>query len=108
MPRNLDRRIEVAFPIYDPAIQQQIQELVDIQLTDNTKARVLLPDNTGVINHNGKPPLRAQEALYEVACRMADRQLAIATCSLLFAVFVLPPAPLFVFFYNLQMNLKYS
>jgi polyphosphate kinase len=72
MPRNLDRRIEVAFPIYDPAIQQQIQELVDIQLTDNTKARVLLPDNIGVINRNDKPPLRAQEALYEMACRVAE------------------------------------
>ena len=27
MPRNLDRRVEVAFPICDPAIQQQVQEL---------------------------------------------------------------------------------
>jgi polyphosphate kinase len=72
MPRNLDRRVEVAFPIYDPAIRQQVQELVDIQLADNTKARVLLPDNTSVINRNGKPPLRAQEALYEVACRVAE------------------------------------
>jgi hypothetical protein len=32
---------------------------------------VLLPNNTSVINHNDKPPLRAQEALYEVACRVA-------------------------------------
>ncbi len=72
MPRNLDRRVEVAFPIYDPAIKQQIQELTDIQLADNTKARVLLPDNTSVINRNDKPPLRAQEALYEVARRVAE------------------------------------
>jgi len=72
MPRNLDRRVEVAFPIYDPAIQQQVQALVNIQLADNTKARVLLPDNTSVINRNDKPPLRAQEALYEMACRLAE------------------------------------
>ncbi|MGH7598962.1 MAG: polyphosphate kinase 1, partial [bacterium] len=73
MPRNLDRRVEVAFPIYDPAIKQQVQEIIDIQLADNTKARVLLPDNTSVINRNDKPPLRAQEALYEVACRVAEK-----------------------------------
>jgi len=72
MPRNLDRRVEVAFPIYDPAIKQQVQALVDIQLADNTKARVLLPDNSSVINRNDKPPLRAQEALYEMACRLAE------------------------------------
>jgi polyphosphate kinase len=73
MPRNLDRRVEIAFPIYDPVIKQQIQEIIDIQLADNTKARVLQPDNTSTINRNGKPPLRAQEALYEVACRVAKR-----------------------------------
>jgi polyphosphate kinase len=73
MPRNLDRRVEVAFPIYDPALQQQIQEIIDIQLNDNTKARVLQPDNTSVINRNDQPPLRAQEALYEVARRLAKK-----------------------------------
>jgi polyphosphate kinase len=72
MPRNLDRRVEVAFPIYDPAIQKQIQELIDIQLADNIKARLLRPDNTSVINRNDKPPLRAQEALYEVARRVGN------------------------------------
>jgi polyphosphate kinase len=73
MPRNLDRRVEVAFPIYDPAIQQQVQEIIDLQLADNTKARVLLPDNTSLINRDDKPPLRAQEALYEVARRLAEK-----------------------------------
>jgi polyphosphate kinase len=66
MSRNLDRRVEVAFPIYDPAIQQQIQEMIDTQLNDNVKARVLLADNTCVMNRAGQPPLRAQEAHYEV------------------------------------------
>jgi polyphosphate kinase len=72
MPRNLDRRIEVAFPIYDPSLQQQVQEIIDTQLNDNMKARVLRADNTCVINHNDKPPLRAQMAHYEVARRMVS------------------------------------
>ncbi|MCG3118735.1 MAG: Polyphosphate kinase [bacterium] len=67
MPRNLDRRVEVAFPIYDPALQQQVQEMIDTQLADNVKARVLQPDNTCVFNRNDQPPLRAQMAHYEAA-----------------------------------------
>jgi len=73
MSRNLDRRVEVAFPIYDPAIQQQIQEMIDTQLNDNVKARVLLADNTCFINCNDQPPLRAQEAHYEAARRVNEK-----------------------------------
>ena len=69
MSRNLDRRVEVAFPIYDPALQQQVQEIIDTQLNDNVKARLLLADNTCVFNQNDQPLLRAQIAHYEVACR---------------------------------------
>ena len=65
MSRNLDRRVEVAFPIYDPTLQQQVQEIIDTQLNDNVKARVLRADNTCVLNQNDQPPLRAQMAHYE-------------------------------------------
>lgn len=39
MTRNLDHRIEVGFPIYDAEIRQEIRDLLDIQMMDNTKAR---------------------------------------------------------------------
>jgi len=73
MSRNLDRRVEVAFPLYDPAIQQQVQEIIDTQLADNVKARVLLADNTCVMNCNDLPPLRAQMAHYEAVCRLNEQ-----------------------------------
>ena len=41
MPRNLDRRIEVACPIFSPEIRSELKELLRIQLRDNTKARIL-------------------------------------------------------------------
>lgn len=41
MKRNLDRRIEVAFPIYDKQIQQRLKEILDLQLRDNVKARLI-------------------------------------------------------------------
>lgn len=40
MTRNLDRRIEVATPIYDEAVQQEILDFITIQLKDNVKARL--------------------------------------------------------------------
>jgi len=41
MVRNLSYRIEVAFPIYDDTIRQEILDFIDIQLKDNVKARLL-------------------------------------------------------------------
>lgn len=41
MKRNLRKRIEVAFPIYDDDVKKFFQDLLDIQLADNTKARII-------------------------------------------------------------------
>jgi polyphosphate kinase len=41
MTRNLDNRIEVATPIYDPSIQRELRDVIDFQLNDNVKARVV-------------------------------------------------------------------
>src|SRR5580765_6734782 len=44
MPRNLDRRVEIAFPVLDPGLQAQVREILEIQLADTVKARRILPD----------------------------------------------------------------
>jgi polyphosphate kinase len=41
MVRNLNYRVETAFPIFDPSIKKEIRDYINIQLTDNVKARVL-------------------------------------------------------------------
>jgi polyphosphate kinase len=41
MERNLSRRFEVAFPIYDEELKMEILDLVKIQWKDNTKARII-------------------------------------------------------------------
>jgi polyphosphate kinase len=67
MPRNLDRRVEIAFPVLDPALQAQIREILEIQLADNVKARRILASGASErIRPDGAPPLRSQERLYEV------------------------------------------
>jgi len=41
MTRNLDTRIEVACPVYDPEIQKELRTMLNIQLKDNVKARII-------------------------------------------------------------------
>src|SRR5205807_5302929 len=66
MPRNLDRRVEIAFPVLDPALQAQVREILEIQLADTVKARRILPDGSSArIRAHGELGLRSQERLYE-------------------------------------------
>ncbi len=63
MPRNLHRRIEVAFPVEDGRLRNRIiDEILEIELGDNTKARQLRSDGTYWIppRSRGTPPRRAQ------------------------------------------------
>lgn len=46
MPRNLDRRVEALAPVEDPALQEQVDEIVDVNLADDTLAWTLSPDGT--------------------------------------------------------------
>jgi polyphosphate kinase len=67
MPRNLDRRVEIAFPILDRALQATIGEILAVQLADSVKARVLLPDGRSRRRDVSGPVLRAQDRLYAMA-----------------------------------------
>ncbi len=65
MGRNIDRRIEVTCPIYDPDIQKQLQDFIDIQLKDNVRARVLnAAQNNCIKDARSKIKLRAQTEIY--------------------------------------------
>ncbi len=65
MPRNLNRRIEIACPIYDEQIRNELKEMLGIQLQDNTKARILDPMLQNNYNtSNGNNTHRAQEDFY--------------------------------------------
>ena len=64
MPRNFERRIEIAFPIYDPRIKAQLRRYLDLQWADNAKAR--LHDGLGRNERApaGTPRRVAQESIY--------------------------------------------
>ena len=63
LPRNFDSRFEILCPIYDESLQQQLQRCLDIQWSDNTKARVLDRKLANNLVRRPGPPLRAQEEL---------------------------------------------
>ncbi|MEO1518113.1 MAG: polyphosphate kinase 1 [Bacteroidota bacterium] len=65
MTRNMDRRVEVIFPIYDPAVFQELRTIVDLQLTDNVKARLIDAEQTNAYVRNDKKKLRAQMEIYQ-------------------------------------------
>lgn len=67
MTRNLYRRVECAFPIYDEVCKQEIRDIINIQLKDNTKARVIDQDFDNKIGQreSGVQPIRAQYATYQ-------------------------------------------
>ncbi|MEL6141217.1 MAG: hypothetical protein AAFU67_06335 [Bacteroidota bacterium] len=67
MDRNLYRRVEVVTPIYDPRLQIELKEIMNIQWRDNTKGRIIdaTADNhyqTGPSGERGT--CRAQEDIY--------------------------------------------
>lgn len=65
MPRNLNRRIEIACPIYDSEIKEELKEMLKIQLKDNVKARILDPDLSNRYNSGETDKkFRAQEDYY--------------------------------------------
>ena len=65
MKRNLDRRIEVAFPILDADVRKELRAVLDIQIADNTKARIIDGAGTNVyVTSAGAKPMRAQMDTY--------------------------------------------
>jgi polyphosphate kinase len=65
MPRNLDRRVEIAFPVLDPGLRAQLAAILEVQLGDTVKARLIQPDGTSQ-RISASPSLRSQERLWEL------------------------------------------
>lgn len=61
MPRNLDRRVEIVFPVEDDVIKDRIKHILDVFLRDNLKAYAMLPDGTyAKMSRRGKQAIGAQ------------------------------------------------
>ena len=67
MPRNLDRRVEAAVPVTDPALQQRLSEVLDIELSDDCEAWHLTADGTWRFDGTGGARRQPQRVLQELA-----------------------------------------
>lgn len=77
MPRNLDKRVEIMFPVEDPDLKQRVIHILKVQLEDNVKAHILQPDGTyEKIDKRGKVLVAAQEQFCQEAVDMAKAQAA--------------------------------
>lgn len=66
MRRNLNRRIETAFPILVPEIKQEVIDILKIQMHDNVKACLIDEQLHNNFKHNEEPvKVRSQLAIYE-------------------------------------------
>ena len=65
MTRNIDNRVEVGFPVYDEHLRKEIRDIINIQLSDNTKAREINSHNTNKYHKtHSEVPCRAQIDIY--------------------------------------------
>jgi polyphosphate kinase len=71
MGRNLDKRLEILFPVIDPNLRRRLVSMLELFFADDTKAHRLLPDGTYQRVKSGDKPVRAQEALYRNAVEAA-------------------------------------
>lgn len=65
MNRNIYRRIEVCFPIYDQKIKQEILAIINIQKQDNTQAVIIDELMNNVPVSAGEIPVSSQHAIYQ-------------------------------------------
>ena len=70
MPRNLDRRVEIVFPVLDQELKKKVLHILDLEFEDNVKAHILQPDGTyEKIDKRGKMLVNSQE----IFCREAEQ-----------------------------------
>ncbi len=74
MVRNLDKRVEVTAPVYDPEVQKRLRDILEYQLADNCKARTLEKGhvNEYVKRNPTEKKLRSQIALYDYFSAMSE------------------------------------
>lgn len=75
MPRNLERRVEILFPVEDPRLKEKVLHILDVQLRDTMKAHLLQPDGSyEKVDRRGKETFSSQEAFCAEAVEAAKAQ----------------------------------
>ena len=74
MPRNLDKRVEILFPVEDESLKNEIIEMLNIGLSDTKKAYLMQPDGTYAKSDlRGRKLLSAQETFVKMALEQSKQ-----------------------------------
>lgn len=74
MTRNLDRRVELLFPIYEEDCRALVREVLDLQFEDNIRAHLMQPDGTyKKPDRRGKTALDSQKHCARLALERAPK-----------------------------------
>lgn len=72
MSRNLDRRVEIMFPVEDARLKKEVKHILDVQLADNVKAQLMQSDGTyKKVKDTSDTPIEAQMVFCEEAWEKA-------------------------------------
>lgn len=75
MERNLERRIEVAFPVRDGRLRSIVLDVLDLQLRDNVRARSLAVEaENGLVAGGDGPAIRSQFEIYRMLRDVSDAE----------------------------------
>lgn len=68
MPRNLERRVEIMFPVENPKLREKLMNILSTQLRDTEKAHILMPDGSyEKVDRRGKESVNAQKEFGRLA-----------------------------------------
>ncbi len=73
MPRNLDKRVEILFPVEQTDLKEKVKHILDIQLRDNVKTRLKKPDGSYEFLRNSEEPINSQEYFCQEAVENVKR-----------------------------------
>lgn len=79
MPRNLDRRVEIVFPVIEENLKKKAFHVLELEMEDNVKARVMQPDgNYTRIDRRGKAAVNSQKRFSEEALAAVPKENALS------------------------------
>ena len=74
MPRNLDRRVEICFPVEKPELKEDLRHFLEVELSDNVKASELQPDGNYIRPERKGRRLIDSQKVFEEEARMLAKQ----------------------------------
>ena len=75
MPRNLEKRVEILFPIEQEELKEEVVHILETELLDNVKAHILQPDNTYIkADRRGRAALSSQDYFVKEAEKKPEKK----------------------------------